>query len=142
MEDRNESLKRLYVIHPAARGLSDEGHCRLLTAGRRRTGAGTDVEYAKPAVPIAVNKMIINNADDSDVGRIEALQYTRLVATDDDRVKADSNMIKLPTIGWNPAGLVESGPSYTSYISAAIYFVRGRHLAWCPTNVKMQLEWN
>ena len=31
MEDRNESLKRLYVIHPAARGLSDEGHCRLLT---------------------------------------------------------------------------------------------------------------
>ena len=100
------------------------------------------VEYAKPAVPIAVNKMIINNADDSDVGRIEALQYTRLVATDDDRVKADSNMIKLPTIGWNPAGLVESGPSYTSYISAAIYFVRGRHLAWCPTNVKMQLEWN
>ena len=79
VEDRNESLKRLYVIHPAARGLSDEGHCRL---------------------------------------------------------------IKLPTIGWNPAGLVESGPSYTSYISAAIYFVRGRHLAWCPTNVKMQLEWN
>ena len=31
VEDRNESLKRLYVIHPAARGLSDEGHCRLLT---------------------------------------------------------------------------------------------------------------
>ena len=101
MEDRNESLKRLYVIHPAARGLSDEGHCRLLTG---------------------------------DVLPCEA--------TDDDRVKADSNMIKLPTIGWNPAGLVESGPSYTSYISAAIYFVRGRHLAWCPTNVKMQLEWN
>ena len=31
MEDHNEPLKRLYVIHPAARGLSDEGHCRLLT---------------------------------------------------------------------------------------------------------------
>ncbi len=31
VEDRNEPLKRLYVIHPAARGLSDEGHCRLLT---------------------------------------------------------------------------------------------------------------
>ena len=30
VEDRNEPLKRLYVIHPAARGLSDEGHCRLL----------------------------------------------------------------------------------------------------------------
>ena len=73
--------------------------------------------------PIAVNKMIINNADDSDVGRIEALQYTRLVATDDDSVKADSNLIKLPTIGWNPAGLVEvaSSPAQSS-ISAAITY--------------------
>lgn len=35
VEDRNESLKRLYVIHPAARGLSDEGHCRLLTGSKQ-----------------------------------------------------------------------------------------------------------
>ena len=57
------------------------------------------VEYAKPAVPIAVNKMIINNADDSDVGRIEALQYTRLVATDDDIVKEEKDYVYVFTNG-------------------------------------------
>ncbi len=40
MEDRNEPLKRLYVIHPAARGLSDEGHCRLLTGDVLPRGDG------------------------------------------------------------------------------------------------------
>jgi hypothetical protein len=52
--------------------------------------------------PVAVNKMIINNADDSDVARIEALQHTRLVATDDDRIKQSSYIAKCGPV-WNYA---------------------------------------
>jgi len=58
------------------------------------------VDLGEP--PVAVNKMIINNADDSDVARIEALQHTRLVATDDDRIKQSSYIAKCGPV-WNYA---------------------------------------
>ena len=73
------------------------------------------VDLGEP--PVAVNKMIINNADDSEVARIEALQHTRLVATDDDRIKQDSNMIQLSSIDWLPT----LPPSYSSSISTSLH---------------------